>query len=152
MPELGKGVQGFPGSEVVKESACQCRRCKRLGFDPWIRKIPWRSSWPPTPVFLPGESHGRRSQGGYSPWGCKESNTTVHTHTHEATDFTFLHPKCKTHCSAPPPHPVHTLAHPLASLRQMPALSSSARLLPGNLLHAQSSVGKKTPRGLGCDT
>ena len=34
-----------------KESACQCRR---PGFDPWVRKIPWRRKWQPTPVFLPG--------------------------------------------------------------------------------------------------
>ena len=36
----------------------QCRRLKRLGFDPWVGKIPWRRAWQPTPVFLPGESHG----------------------------------------------------------------------------------------------
>ena len=47
-----------------------------LGFDPWVRKIPWRRRWQPTPVFLPGKSHGQRSLVGYSPWGCKESNTT----------------------------------------------------------------------------
>ena len=41
-----------------KEAACQSERCKRLGFDPWVRKIPWRRAWQPTPVFLPGESHG----------------------------------------------------------------------------------------------
>ena len=35
-----------------------------------------------TPVFLPGESHGWRSQVGYSPWGCKESDTTEHLHFH----------------------------------------------------------------------
>ena len=35
--------------------------------------IPWRRKWQPTPVFLPGESHGRRSLVGYSPWDCKES-------------------------------------------------------------------------------
>ena len=39
--------------------------------DPWVRKIPWRRAWLPTPVFLPGESHGQRSLEGYSPWGCK---------------------------------------------------------------------------------
>ena len=41
--------------------------------------------WQPTPVFLPGESHGQRSLEGYSPWGRKESDTTeqlTHTHTH----------------------------------------------------------------------
>ena len=48
----------------------------RLGFDPWIGKIPWREAWQPTPVFLPGESHGQRSLAGYSPWGRTESDTT----------------------------------------------------------------------------
>ena len=59
-----------------KELACQCRRCKRYGFSPWLRKIPQKRAWPPTPVFLPGEFHGQRSLGGYSPWGHKESGTT----------------------------------------------------------------------------
>ena len=45
-------------------------------FDPWVRKIPWRRSRQPTPVFLSGEAHGQRSLAGYSPWGCKESDTT----------------------------------------------------------------------------
>ena len=39
----------------------------RPGFDPWDGKIPWRRAWQPTPVFLPGESHGQRSLVGYSP-------------------------------------------------------------------------------------
>ena len=43
---------------------------------PWVGKIPWRREWQPTPVFLPGESDGWRSLGGYSPWGCKDSDTT----------------------------------------------------------------------------
>ena len=51
-----------------KESACQCRR---WGFSPWVGKIPWRRKWQPTPVFLPGESHGQRSLAGYSPWLCR---------------------------------------------------------------------------------
>ena len=37
-------------------------------FDPWVRKIPWRREWLPTPVFLPGESHGKKSLAGYSSW------------------------------------------------------------------------------------
>ena len=49
-----------------KEPTCQCRRCKRLGFSPWVGKIPWRRSWQPSPVSLPGESHGQRSLAGYS--------------------------------------------------------------------------------------
>ena len=60
-----------------KESACQCRR---HGFDPLVRNIPWRRKWPPTPVFSPGKSHGQRSLVGCSPWGFKEQDTTAHTH------------------------------------------------------------------------
>ena len=41
-----------------------------------VRKIPWRTAWQPTPVFLSGELHGQRRQVGYSPWGCKESDMT----------------------------------------------------------------------------
>ena len=51
-------------------------RHKRLVFDPWGRKIPWRSTWQPVQVFLPGKSHGQRSLVGYSLWGCKESDMT----------------------------------------------------------------------------
>ena len=43
--------------------------------NPWVRKIPWRRAWQPTPIFLPGESHGQRSLEGYRPWGCKELDT-----------------------------------------------------------------------------
>ena len=42
------------------------------GFAPWVRKIPWRSKWQLTPVFLPGKFHGQRSLEGYSLWGCKQ--------------------------------------------------------------------------------
>ena len=57
---------GFPGGSGGKELACQCRR---LGFDPWVRKIPWRKKWQPTPAFLSGTSHGQGSLAGYSPCG-----------------------------------------------------------------------------------
>ena len=45
-------------------------------IDPWVGNIPWRKKWQPTPVFLPGKSHGQRSLTGYSPWSCKEVDTT----------------------------------------------------------------------------
>ena len=45
-------------------------------FNPWVGKIPWKREWQPTPVFLPGKSHGQRSLVSYSPWGCKELDTT----------------------------------------------------------------------------
>ena len=51
---------------VVKEPSCQCRR-QEMRFNPWVEKMPWRRMWQPTPVFLPGESHGQRSLAGYSP-------------------------------------------------------------------------------------
>ena len=51
-------------------------QCRRLGFDPWVGKIPWKKEWQPTPVCLPGESHGERSLVGYSPRGGKELDTT----------------------------------------------------------------------------
>ena len=64
---------GLPRWVSGKESACHCRRHE---FDPWLRKIPWRREWQPTPVTLPGKSHGQRSLAGYSPWGHKELDTT----------------------------------------------------------------------------
>ena len=49
---------------------------KRHRFDPRVGEIPWRRAWQPTPVFLPGETHGQRSLAGYSSWGHTESDTT----------------------------------------------------------------------------
>jgi len=61
-----------------------CLLWGRPGFDPWVEKIPWRRAWQPTPVFLPGKSHGQRSLAGYSPWGHREPDTTeqLNTYTH----------------------------------------------------------------------
>ena len=67
---------GFPGGTGGKEPACQCRRHKRNGFKPWVGKMPWRRKWQPTPVSLPGESHGQRSLESCSPRGRTESDTT----------------------------------------------------------------------------
>ena len=72
---------GLPRWNSHKESACQCRRCRRHRFDPWVGKRLWSRKWQPTPDFLPGKSHGQRSLGGYSPWGCKESDMTEHART-----------------------------------------------------------------------
>ena len=52
------------------------RYYERCGFHPWVKKTPWRRKQQPTPIFLPGKFHGQRSLVGYSPWGCKESDTT----------------------------------------------------------------------------
>ena len=57
----------------IKESAYQCRRC---GFDPRLKKIPWGRKRKPTPVFLPGKSHGQRSLVHYRLWGHKRVSRT----------------------------------------------------------------------------
>ena len=62
---------GLPRRLTDKESACRCRRC---GFSPWVRTIPWRRAWQPTLVFLPGKSHRQRSLASYSPQSHKESD------------------------------------------------------------------------------
>ena len=61
--------RGFPGGASCKEPTCQCRRCKRHGFDPWVRKIPWRrktathSSIPAWEISWSEESGGLQSMG-----------------------------------------------------------------------------------------
>ena len=69
-------VSGLPGWLSGKESACQCRRHKGPRFDCWGGKIPWSRKWQPTPVLLPGESHGQKSLAGYSPRGHREVDMT----------------------------------------------------------------------------
>ena len=59
-----------------------CLQCGRPRFNPWVGKIPWRRKWQPTPILLPGKSHGQRSLVGYSPWGRKESDMTEQLHFH----------------------------------------------------------------------
>ena len=71
-----KHIHGLPGWIRGKEYSRQCRRCRRHGFDLWFGKIPWRRKWQPTLILLPEKSHRRRGLVGYSPWGCKESDTT----------------------------------------------------------------------------
>ena len=68
---LDSGSCDGQGGLVCCGSACQS---KRLGFDPWVERIPWRREWQHTPVFLPGEPHGQRSLPGSSLWGHKESD------------------------------------------------------------------------------
>jgi len=85
-----------------KESVCQCRRC---GFDPWVKKIPWRRKWQPTPVFFNGKSNGQRSLQGYSPWGPKESNMTECQKQQQKRQFLFSPTTdnyCIQKCPVPP--------------------------------------------------
>ena len=95
---------GFPGGARGKESACQCRKRKRWGFDSWVWKIPWRRKWQPVPLFLPGKFHRQRSLAGYSP-RVTESDTTERAHTHTqppyvpAMRYSHLSPRNEHSCS-----------------------------------------------------
>ena len=87
-------------------------------FEPWGRKIPWRRKWQPTPVSLPGESHGRRRLAGCSPWDLKELDSTDHTHTH-----THIHTHTHTHTY------IHTYTHtPEGTLSSQPLDFSPLRM------------------------
>ena len=83
MTTLTCGCHNIPVRESkVRRISSICLQCRRPGFDPWVRKIPWRRKWQPTPVPSPGKSHGQRSLVGCSPWGQKESDPTERLHFH----------------------------------------------------------------------
>ena len=63
---------GFPVAWTAKNLPAM----QETQFDPSVGKIPWRKGMATPPVFLPGESYGQRNLVGYSPWVCKESDTT----------------------------------------------------------------------------
>ena len=67
-----------------------CLQCGRPGFDPWVGQIPWRRKWQPTPVLLPGKSHGQRSLAGCGPWVAKSRT--------QLRDFTFTFRGLKWGC------------------------------------------------------
>ena len=81
--------EGFPGRSVVKNPPTNagiswwfrgqrvCLQCRRPEFNPWFGKSPWRRKWQPTPVFLPGKSHGWRNLEGYRPQRSKDSETVT---------------------------------------------------------------------------
>ena len=80
---------GAPAGSDGKESACSVGD---LGSIPglgrsWVGKTSWRRQRQPTPVFLPGESHGQRGLVGYSPWGHKELVMTL-----TSLSLSFSHP------------------------------------------------------------
>ena len=77
---------GIPTWLSGKEPAGQRRRPE---FDPFIRKITWRTEWLPTLVFLPGKSHGQRGLEGYIVQGVAESDTTEHTRMKQTADLQY---------------------------------------------------------------
>ena len=114
---VGKGAPGkqtlegnhldFPSGSVVKNLPAK----QEMQVQSLIRKIPWRRKRPPTPVFLPGKSHGQRSLEGYSPKSPKESDTTE-----QLSSSSSRRPSAGTrNCDCLPGAPVRTL--PAMSLK-----------------------------------
>ena len=62
---------------------------RRHGFDPWVRRIPQRRKWQPSPVFLPGKIHRQRSLSGYSPWGCLWDSIFIKNCSKQNSAFNF---------------------------------------------------------------
>ena len=87
---LTAALAGLPCGSDGKESA---RQCRRPWCSPWVRKAPCRREWHPTPVFLPGESHGQRRLAGYSPWGQQgqiwQKQLSVHAHIRSLLSVTL---------------------------------------------------------------
>ena len=73
--------EGFTGIPRWRGGEASSYQCRRLGFNPWVRKIPWKRKWQPIPIFLPGKSHGQRSLVG------KEPDMTEHTYMHAQKGF-----------------------------------------------------------------
>ena len=71
---------GFPAGISGKETACQCRKHKQSGFNPWVGKISWRARQPPKYSCLENP-HGQRCLAGYSPWGCNMLDMTEQLYT-----------------------------------------------------------------------
>ena len=72
-------VMGFPDGSVGKESACDGGDTGDAGLPPGLGRFPWRRKWQPTPVFLPGESHGQRRPVGCSPGGSQRVRQLSHS-------------------------------------------------------------------------
>ena len=81
-------TMGFPAGSYGKESTCQYRRHR---LNPWVRKIPWRRRWQPTPVFLPGKSHGHRNLVCYSAQGHKKAGHDLATKQQQHTYYTYTY-------------------------------------------------------------
>ena len=91
----------FPRWCCGEESTRQCRRCRRHGFDPWVRKRSWIRKWQPTPVLLHGKFHEQRNLVGYSPRGHKELDRTEHAppHMYVCMDGDIAHSSLNATCA-----------------------------------------------------
>ena len=87
-------MSSFCWTSLPDTSVTRISKTKRIGFYPWVTKIPWRTAWQPTPVFLGGESHGQRSLVGCSPWVAQSWTwlkwLSTHAYTHAMIQLTSL--------------------------------------------------------------
>ena len=104
-----KTLGRFPGGASGEEPTRQRRRCKRLWLDPWVGKLPWRREWLPTPVFLPGGSHGQRRLADTVQFSSVQFSCSVMSDS--------LRPQGPQHTRPPYPSPtprVYSDSHPLS--------------------------------------
>jgi len=161
-------IWSFPGGTSGKESACQCRKCKRHGFHPWVTKIPWRRKWQPTPVFLPGKSPWTEKPGElHGPWGRKESDTTkrLSTDHHQFSSVTQSYSTLKSHglqdarppCPSPTPRvypnscPLSQWCHPTISSSVIPFFSCP-QSLPASESFPMSQIFARGGQSIGVST
>ena len=84
------------------DNKISARECRRPRFNPWVRKVPWKRKWQPTPVFLPREFHGQKSLGSYSLWDQRAGHDWVtntyllkaklHTYQRQSPTFDSISP------------------------------------------------------------
>ena len=72
------------GASLMSQLWRICLQCRRTGFDPWVRKIPWRREWIPIPVFFPGEFHGQRSLKCLQSTGLQKARNDIATNTFQS--------------------------------------------------------------------
>ena len=104
---LAVAMWGFPGGASGKEPTCQCKRLKRCRFNPWVRKIPWRRKWQPTPIFPWAEDSGRLQSIGSQSQTLRSDLAC--THTKIAISWTHLTPA--TFHFSPVPYLHKTICH-----------------------------------------
>ena len=129
------------GGASGKEPTCPCRRHKRCAFDPWVGKIPWRRAWQPTPVFLPGESHGQRSLVGLQSIGS-------HRVRHDWSDLAHMHRNWRQNRV---PRVQNKNTHNKQSPREKPA-QNPPNHLPGRVKKAPTYWPTPPRRSLRCQT
>ena len=144
---------GFPCGSVLTKLPASAGATGDASLIPGSGRSPRRRKWQPTPVFLPGESHGQRSLVSYSPWSRKESDTTehTHTHTHTHTQAGQQGPVCfdlyalQIHCV--PGLLPDTLYNCVVNLSQFRALSFRELTLPTSLHREAMRLEHRTQGG-----